>query len=116
MLRSSNLGEQGGELVLKLGQAGPGGGRGGERRGGRGGEHGSERQDENEEVIAVIIANVNITKVSTNLMIIHHHRHRQDNTDIILHDRLPGSLDSIKQLLLLDFLHHLRRKMKKAMI
>ena len=105
MLRSSNLGEQGGELVLKLGQAGPGGGRGGERRG-----------DENEEVIAVIIANVNITKVSTNLMIIHHHRHRQDNTDIILHDRLPGSLDSIKQLLLLDFLHHLRRKMKKAMI
>ena len=104
MLRSSNLGEQGGELVLKLGQTGPGGGRGG------------ERQDENEEVIAVIIANVNITKVSTNLMIIHHHRHRQDNTDIILHDRLPGSLDSIKQLLLLDFLHHLRRKMKKAMI
>ena len=104
MLRSSNLGEQGGELVLKLGQAGPGGGRGGERRG-----------DENEEVIAVIIANVNITKVSTRLMIIHH-CHRQDNTDIILHDRLPGSLDSIKQLLLLDFLHHLRRKMKKAMI
>ena len=55
LLRSSNLGEQGGELVLKLSQAGPGGGRGG------------ERQDENEEIIAVINANVNITKVSTNV-------------------------------------------------